>query len=88
VRPIRQQALAEFAASGAPNSIDQVAELKVSLPGSRLGRPGGGELRDPPKDRDSLVLLNLLDDLEYRTYSNTGPAAFRPLPSTGSSTPV
>src|SRR6266699_1379164 len=29
------QALAEFAASGAPNSIDQVAELKVSLPGSR-----------------------------------------------------
>ena len=29
------QALAEFAASGAPRSIDQVAELKVSLPGSR-----------------------------------------------------
>jgi hypothetical protein len=25
-------------------------------------------------------LLNLLDDLEYRTYSNVGPAAFRPLP--------
>ena len=35
------------------------------------------------KDRDSLVLLNLLDDLEYRTYSNTGPAAFRPLPKHG-----
>lgn len=35
------------------------------------------------KDRDSLLLLNLLDDLEYRTYSNTGPAAFRPLPKHG-----
>src|SRR5215470_3366790 len=35
------------------------------------------------KDRDSLVLLNLLDDLEYRTYSNTGPAAFRSLPKHG-----
>jgi hypothetical protein len=35
------------------------------------------------KDRDSLVLLNLLDDLEYRTYSTTGPAAFRPLPKHG-----
>jgi hypothetical protein len=32
------------------------------------------------KDRDSLILLNLVDDLEYRTYSNTGPAASRPLP--------
>ena len=31
------------------------------------------------KDRDSLVLLNLLDDLEYRVYSNMGPAAFRRL---------
>src|SRR6266516_6764618 len=29
------QAVAEFAASGTPRSIDQVAELKVSLPGSR-----------------------------------------------------
>ena len=26
------------------------------------------------KHRDSLVLLNLLDDLEYRVYSNMGPA--------------
>ncbi|HXL18967.1 MAG TPA: hypothetical protein VN961_15750, partial [Streptosporangiaceae bacterium] len=32
------------------------------------------------KDRESIVLLNLLDDLEYRTYSNMGPAVFRPLP--------
>lgn len=35
------------------------------------------------KDRDSIVLLNLLDDLEYRTYSNMGPAAFDPLPKRG-----
>jgi len=35
------------------------------------------------KDRDSLVLLNLLDDLEYRVYSNMGPAAFRRLPKGG-----
>ena len=35
------------------------------------------------KDRTALVLLNLLDDLEYRTYSNMGPNAFRPLPKGG-----
>jgi hypothetical protein len=35
------------------------------------------------KDRDSLVLLNLLDDLEYCVYSNMGPTAFRPLPMGG-----
>jgi hypothetical protein len=35
------------------------------------------------KDRDSLMLLNLVDDLEYRTYSNMGAAAFRPLPKRG-----
>jgi hypothetical protein len=35
------------------------------------------------KDRDSLVLLNLIDDLEYRTYSNVGPAVFRLLPRRG-----
>jgi hypothetical protein len=35
------------------------------------------------KDRDLLVLLNLLDDLEYRVYSNMGPDAFRPLPKGG-----
>jgi hypothetical protein len=28
-------------------------------------------------------LLNLVDDLEYRTYSNMGPAAFRALPKHG-----
>ena len=35
------------------------------------------------KDRDSLVLLNLIDDLEYRAYSNMGPAAFRRLAKGG-----
>ena len=35
------------------------------------------------RDGDSLILLNLIDDLEYRTYSNMGPAAFRPLPKHG-----
>ncbi|WUH92284.1 hypothetical protein OG900_20670 [Streptomyces sp. NBC_00433] len=29
------------------------------------------------KDRDCLLLLNLLDDLEYRTYASAGPSAFR-----------
>ncbi|MFF2820328.1 hypothetical protein ACFVT9_32970 [Kitasatospora cineracea] len=29
------------------------------------------------KDGGAVVLLNLIDDLEYRTYSNVGPAAFR-----------
>jgi hypothetical protein len=41
----------------------------------RLARPGGRDLRDPPQGRDSLILLNLVDDLEYRAYSNMGPAA-------------
>ena len=31
------------------------------------------------KERTAIVLVNLLDDLEYRTYSNMGPAAFRRL---------
>ena len=35
------------------------------------------------KDRDAIILLNLIDDLEYRTYSNMGPAAFRGLPQHG-----
>jgi hypothetical protein len=29
------------------------------------------------KEGDAVVLLNLVDDLEYRTYSNAGRAAFR-----------
>jgi hypothetical protein len=35
------------------------------------------------KDGDAVILLNLVDDLEYRTYSNVGRAAFRPLPRGG-----
>jgi hypothetical protein len=35
------------------------------------------------KDGDSITLLNLIDDLEYRTYSNMGPAAFARLPKGG-----
>ena len=35
------------------------------------------------KDRDAITLLNLIDDLEYVTYSNVGPAAFRRLPKGG-----
>jgi hypothetical protein len=35
------------------------------------------------KDGDAIILLNLLDDLEYRTYSNMGRAVFRRLPRRG-----
>jgi hypothetical protein len=35
------------------------------------------------KDLDALVLLNLIDDLEYWAHSNMGPAAFRRLPKGG-----
>ena len=35
------------------------------------------------KDRDAIILLNLIDDLEYRTYSNMGPAFLRQLPRGG-----
>ena len=35
------------------------------------------------QEQAAVVLLNLVDDLEYRTYSNMGPAAFRPLPKGG-----
>lgn len=34
-------------------------------------------------DGDAIVLLNLVDDLEYRTYSNTGPGFFRQMPKRG-----
>jgi hypothetical protein len=29
------------------------------------------------RDGDAIILLNLLDDLEYRTHSNMGRAAYR-----------
>ena len=35
------------------------------------------------RDSDAITLLNLIDDLEYRAYSNMGPAAFRGLPKDG-----
>jgi hypothetical protein len=35
------------------------------------------------QDGDAIILLNLLDDMEYRTYSNMGRAAFRSLPRRG-----
>jgi hypothetical protein len=35
------------------------------------------------KDGDAIVLLNLIDDLEYRAYSNMGRAVFRQLPRDG-----
>lgn len=35
------------------------------------------------KEGDAVVLLNLIDDLEYRTYSNVGRAAFRGLSKGG-----
>lgn len=35
------------------------------------------------KDGDAITLLNLIDDLEYRTYSNVGAVAFARLPKGG-----
>jgi hypothetical protein len=35
------------------------------------------------QDSDAIILLNLIDDLTYRTYSNMGPASFRELPKGG-----
>jgi hypothetical protein len=35
------------------------------------------------QDGDAIILLNLIDDLEYRTYSNMGPAVLRRLPRDG-----
>ena len=60
---------------------DLTAADREMLRGWRDPLEGIFEIRR--KDRDALVLLNLLDDLEYRVYSNMGPAAFRPLPKGG-----
>jgi hypothetical protein len=35
------------------------------------------------QDGDAIILLNLIDDLEYRTYSNMGRVAFQALPKDG-----
>jgi hypothetical protein len=47
------------------------------------GDPVEGIFEVRGKDQDAVILLNLLDDLEYRTYSNVGPAAFRQLSKGG-----
>jgi hypothetical protein len=60
---------------------DLTAADREMLRGWRDPVEGIFEVRS--RDRDSVVLLNLLDDLEYRAYSNMGPAAFRPLPRHG-----
>ena len=60
---------------------DPTAADREMLRGWRDPVEGIFEIRR--KDLDALVLLNLLDDLEYRAYSNMGPAAFRPLPRRG-----
>jgi hypothetical protein len=57
---------------------DLTAADREMLRGWRDPVEGIFEIRG--KDRDAIVLLNLLDDLEYRTYSNMGPAVFRQLP--------
>ncbi|MEU0160074.1 hypothetical protein ABZ154_14850 [Streptomyces sp. NPDC006261] len=41
------------------------------------GHPVEGIFEIQRKDGDAVVLLNLVDDLEYRTYSNAGRVAFR-----------
>jgi hypothetical protein len=47
------------------------------------GDPVDGIFEIRGKDGDSLILMNLVDDMEYRAYSNMGAAAFRPLPKHG-----
>ncbi len=60
---------------------DLAAADRELLHGWRDPVEGIFEIRS--KDHGSLVLLNLLDDLEYRVYSNMGPDAFRRLPEGG-----
>jgi hypothetical protein len=65
--------------------IDRFAATRRDLPaaerdmllGWRDSVEGIFELRR--KHKDSVTLLNLIDDLEYRTYTNVGPEAFRSL---------
>jgi hypothetical protein len=47
------------------------------------GDPVEGIFEVRGKDQDAVILLNLLDDLEYRAYSNAGRAAFRQLSKGG-----
>ncbi|MFD6423866.1 hypothetical protein [Streptomyces sp. NPDC060198] len=57
-----------------------VADREILL-GRRDPVEGVFEIRR--KDGDAVVLLNLVDDLDYRTYSNVGRAAFRGLSKGG-----
>ncbi|MFI9119205.1 hypothetical protein ACIGW0_07395 [Streptomyces bikiniensis] len=54
---------------------DVTASDREMLLGWRDPVEGVFEIRR--KDGDAVILLNLADDLEYRTYSNVGRAAFR-----------
>jgi hypothetical protein len=47
------------------------------------GDPVEGIFEILGKDPDAIMLLNLIDDLEYRTYSNMGRTAFRRLSKGG-----
>ncbi len=60
---------------------DLSAADREMLRGRRGPVDGIFEIRG--RDRDSLMLLNVVDDLEYHTYSNMGPAAFCPLAKHG-----
>ncbi len=67
--------------AGQPGQPRLTAADRELLRGWRDPVEGVFEIRR--NDRDSLVLLNLLDDLEYRVYSNLGPAPFGQLPEGG-----
>ncbi|MCX4796217.1 MULTISPECIES: hypothetical protein [unclassified Streptomyces] len=54
---------------------DLTASDREMLLGWRDPVEGVFEIRR--KERDAVVLLNLVNDLEFRTYSNVGPTAFR-----------
>jgi hypothetical protein len=65
--------------------IDRFVAARTDLPaterdmllGWRDSVEGIFEIRS--KHKDSVTLLNLIDDLEYRTYTNMGPVVFRPM---------
>ena len=60
---------------------DLAAADREMLPGWRDPVEGVFEIRS--RDGDAIILLHLIDDLEYRTYSNMGRVAFRALPKGG-----
>ncbi len=72
------QTVADRFAAGRP---DLTAADREMLLGWR--DPVEGIFEIGRRDGDAVILLNLVDDLEYRAYSNMGRAAFRPLPRGG-----